>query len=87
MEIIASSMFDKSRTGGQTISQQVVFDSTIVIGGQIVGTWRRTFNKGAVVIELAPFAPLTAEQDAAIATAAQRYGDFVGMPVHFAHNA
>jgi hypothetical protein len=35
-----------------------------------------------MVIKLAPFAPLTAEQDAAIAAAAQRYGDFVGMPVH-----
>jgi hypothetical protein len=84
--LIGFSSFDKSRTGGQAISEKIVFDSTIVIGGQIVGSWRRTFQKGVVVIELAPFAPLTAAQDAAIATAAQRYGDFVGMPVHFAHN-
>ncbi len=40
---------------------------------------------GAVIIELAPFAPLTAAEDTAVA-AAQRYGDFVGMPVHLAHN-
>lgn len=79
--LIGFSSFDKSRTGGQAISQKVVFDSMIVIGGQIVGSWRRIFKKGAVVIELAPFAPLTAAEDAAIAAAAQRYGDFVGMPV------
>jgi hypothetical protein len=74
-------LFDKSRTGGQDISQKVVFNSMIVIGGRIAGSWRRTFKKEAVIIEIAPFAPLTATEDAAIAAAAQRYGDFVGMPV------
>jgi hypothetical protein len=79
--VVGFSSFAKSRTAGQEIGQQVVFDSLIVIGGRIVGSWRRSFNQGAVVIELAPFAPLSADEDAAIAAAAQRYGGFVGMPV------
>ncbi|MEJ2555931.1 MAG: winged helix DNA-binding domain-containing protein [Anaerolineae bacterium] len=77
--LVGFSSFDKSRTGGQDISQKVVFNSMIVIGGRIAGSWRRTFKKEAVIIEIAPFAPLTAAEDAAIADAAQRYGDFVGM--------
>jgi hypothetical protein len=79
--VIGFSSFDKSRTGGQDVGGNAVFDSMIVIGGQIVGSWRRTFKKGAVVIELAPFAPLTAAEGEAVAIAAERYGKFVGMPV------
>lgn len=53
----------------------------IVIDGQIVGAWRRTLSKDAVNIETQFFTRLTQAQDRAIATAAQRYGEFVGKPV------
>lgn len=79
--LVGFSAFDKSRSGGQDTSQTAAFDPRIVIGGRIVGSWRRTFKKGLVVIEIAPFAPLTVAEEAAITSAAQRYGDFVGMPV------
>jgi hypothetical protein len=79
--LIGFASFDDSRTGGQSINGQLVFDSTIVIGGQVVGSWRRTFKKGALVIELAPFAALTAAEYEAVTTAAERYGAFLGMPV------
>jgi hypothetical protein len=79
--LIGFSSFDKSRTGGQDVGQGIVFDSVIVFGNQIIGSWRRTFKKGAVVIEIAPFSPLTDAQKAAIAAAAQRFGDFLQMPV------
>jgi len=78
--LVGYSAFDKLRSGGQDNSK-VAFDPRIVLGGRIVGSWRRTFKKGAVVLEIAPFVPLTAAEEAAIAAAAQRYGDFVGMPV------
>jgi len=55
--------------------------STIVIAGRVVGTWKRTFNKGAVVIASNPFTPLTTAQGRAFAAAARRYGEFLGMPV------
>jgi hypothetical protein len=79
--LIGYASFDKSRSGGQDTSQRVAFDPRIVIGGRIVGSWRRTFKKGAVVVEVAPFTQITAAEEAAIAAAAQRYGDLVGMPV------
>src|SRR3989442_2212920 len=55
------------------------FLSPIVINGQVVGTWRRTFKKGAVVIEANLFAPLSATARRALVAAAGRYGQFLGM--------
>jgi hypothetical protein len=57
------------------------FTSAFVFGGQFVGMWRRTFSKGAVVVEVAPFHPFSAAESDAFAAAAQRYGEFLGMPV------
>jgi hypothetical protein len=74
-------MFDAAHTHQLRPRDNIVFDSMIVIDGRVVGSWRRTFKKGAVVVELAPFAPLTAAEGEAVTVAAQRYGEFVGMPV------
>jgi len=79
--LVGFASFDESRRGGRGASEDVVFNSTIVIGGQVVGSWRRTFKRGSVVIELAPFARLTAAEAEAVTAAAQRYGEFLGMPV------
>lgn len=79
--LVGFASFDKSRRGGRDASENLVLSSTIVIGGRVVGSWRRAFKKGAVVIELAPFAPLTAAEGEAITAAARRYGEFLSMPV------
>ena len=51
--------------------------AVIVVDGQMVGTWRRMLDKDAVVIETNLFAPLTKAQSRALATATQRYGEFL----------
>lgn len=53
----------------------------ILIDGQIVGSARRTLQKRAVTIETRLFLPLTEAQEQAVAVAAQRYGEFMGLPV------
>lgn len=53
------------------------FTYIIVVDGQIVGTWRRTLQKDAVVIETNLFTALTKSQNRAVAAAAQRYGEFL----------
>ena len=58
-----------------------MFSPTIVIDGVVTGTWKRTFKGGAVVIETTPFRPLTAAENDALSAAADRYGEFLGMPV------
>jgi hypothetical protein len=49
---------------------------TIVVDGQIVGTWRRVFKAARICVSLEPFHPLDGSQRAAVRSAAQRYADF-----------
>jgi hypothetical protein len=53
----------------------------IVIDGRIAGAWRRTFSKGSVVIESRPFVPLTVAENKAFVATAERFGEFLDMPV------
>jgi hypothetical protein len=53
----------------------------IVIDGQVVGSWRRSLHRDRVAIELNPFKPLTEAERSAVAEAARRYGEFLGLPV------
>lgn len=56
-----------------------ILPATIVIDGRVAGTWKRTFKKSTVVVSTSPFAPLTAAQDRALAAAADRYKEFLGL--------
>ena len=58
-----------------------VFSPTLVIDGKVTGTWKRTFKKGTVVIEMVEFRPLNSAEQQAFRAAAQRYGEFLGLPV------
>jgi hypothetical protein len=52
-----------------------------------VGTWKRTFSKEAVIIEKNLFRPLTQPENRAVASAADQYGRFVGLPVELRHSS
>lgn len=54
--------------------------NTMVLDGQIVGTWRRTFKKNAVAIEANPFVPLSNAEDHIFAAPANRYAEFLQRP-------
>jgi hypothetical protein len=58
-----------------------VFNPTIVVDGKVTGTWKRTLKKGSVVVEVAPFRPMTPAENRAVHAAADRYGKFLGLPV------
>ena len=79
--LVGYSAFDASRRSGRDGSENPAFTSTIVFGGDIIGSWRRNFKSGSVVVELAPFAPLTGVEREAVMAAVQRYGDFLDTPV------
>lgn len=51
----------------------------IVLDGQVVGTWRRTLKKEEVRLELRPLRPLDADEQTAIAAAAERYAHFLNL--------
>jgi Winged helix DNA-binding domain len=57
-----------------------IFSPVIVINGQVVGTWKRTLKKGAVVITPSPFTSLKRAETRALIAAAHRYGAFLELP-------
>jgi hypothetical protein len=56
----------------------VMLGPVIVVDGYVVGRWRRTFNRGSVVIEASPFTGLSEAESRGVAVAAARYGEFLG---------
>ncbi len=79
-----SALFDVSQGKPVGSRGNIVFDSLILLGGQVVGSWRRTFRGRAVVIEFGPFKPFTPAEEGFFTAAARRYGEFLDMPVTFA---
>lgn len=57
-----------------------VLKPVVVLRGQVVGTWQRTFGKGDVSVRPALFRRLERDDLQAVSNAAQRYGKFLGMP-------
>ncbi len=55
-----------------------VFNPIIVVGGRVVGSWKRAFKNDSVLMTFSPFKPFSAAQASAITAAAERYGRFVG---------
>ncbi|TWI94372.1 winged helix DNA-binding protein [Mucilaginibacter frigoritolerans] len=60
-----------------TQARYVIFDPSIVVNNQIVGTWKRTINKTGVDITVNLFGKLNKTQTAAVDAAAIRYLKFM----------
>lgn len=58
-----------------------IFSPIIVVDGCIVGTWKRTIKKDAVLIETMLFSPNDERRARAISAALDRYSAFLNMPV------
>ncbi len=59
-----------------------MFLSTIVIDGQIAGTWRRIIKKDQVLIKLSPFKKLTKIELELLKKPAEDYAKFLGLPIN-----
>ena len=55
----------------------VIFNHTIVVSGQVVGTWTRAQSARAVHVTLSPFRRLRRDEAACVREAARRFGEFV----------
>ena len=60
---------------------EFIFNPTIIVNGEIVGTWKRKFKAGKVTITLNQFKQLNNEKIRAVKEAATAYGKFINMPV------
>ena len=74
-------VFDASHTKKLDRGSNIL-NYTMVLDGQVVGTWTRTMKKDAVIITPNFFTPLNKAETRAFAAAANRYGAFLDMPVN-----
>jgi hypothetical protein len=77
--LVGYAAFDVTRRGGRPMGEVSPFDGSLVVGGRVVGSWKRTLQKEAVAVDVTPFAPLTDSEREAVYAAAQRYGEYVGL--------
>jgi Winged helix DNA-binding domain len=78
---------DMLRSGKITFTHSNgIFLPTIVVDGEVVGTWKRREDKGKAVLTVQPFLKLDNEQMEGVKRAAERYGDFLGVPVILKEN-
>ncbi|CAN5150424.1 winged helix DNA-binding domain-containing protein [soil metagenome] len=58
-----------------------MFLSTVVVNGEVAGTWRRNRTAKRVDVTVQPFATLSAGTRRGIHSALKRYGDYLELPV------
>ncbi|HEV7896934.1 MAG TPA: winged helix DNA-binding domain-containing protein [Planosporangium sp.] len=59
---------------------RTVFNSLVILDGQVAGHWKRAVRKDSVAVEVALYAPFDDAQTEALRAAASRYGEFLGVP-------
>jgi hypothetical protein len=57
------------------------FGHFLVIDGALAGTWRRTLTNDVATVRVTPLRRLSRADKDAVASAAERYGRFLGLPV------
>lgn len=75
---------ESGRTANLVARTNGGFSHHLVIDGRLAGGWRRTLKGHLVVIEVAPYKPLTPTQKGAVAAAADRYGEFLNQRAELA---
>lgn len=58
-----------------------LLQNVIMIGGQIMGTYKRTLDGNSVTIETHMLAPSAESKNRALASAVRRYSKFVGSAI------
>jgi hypothetical protein len=67
-------------------SRYGILSPTIIVDGQVVGNWKRSFLKESIAITVDLFAEVTQRKTRAIVAAAIRYGTFLGASVVLNHS-
>lgn len=62
------------------VPRALVFHHTLVIDGQIAGTWSASPTAAGVEVQVQPLRPLTTRERQGLAAATARYGTFLGVP-------
>jgi len=79
-----SAIGEEARRSNLPENSPALIAHIIILDGQIVGGWRRTLKKNAVVVEINLITNLTKTEKRAGVDAANRYGKFLDLPVELA---
>ena len=60
-----------------------MFQATVVRGGRVVGTWKRTIGKTRVTVAVTPLVPFRAVDRKRTEAAFEAYDGFLGLPLQF----
>ena len=71
---------DSDRAANIVARSNGAFSHHLVIDGRLAGSWMRTVKGASVLIEVAPYKKLTPAQSRAVMSAADCYGEFLGVP-------
>ena len=71
---------DSERAANIVARSNGAFPHHLIIDGRLAGSWARTLKGNSVVIEVAPYNMLTPAQSRAVMSAADCYGEFLGLP-------
>jgi hypothetical protein len=75
-----TAVFDASHIQKLDARENVLFNHTIVLDGQVIGTWKRTIQKDLVILTPNLFTTLTRAETSALVESANRYGAFLDIP-------
>ena len=75
-------VFDMSHIQKLDDRENVLFNHTIILDGQVVGTWKRTIKKDSVLLTLNLFTTLNEAETHALVEPVNRYSTFLNMPVN-----
>ncbi|MEV6692230.1 winged helix DNA-binding domain-containing protein [Micromonospora sp. NPDC051196] len=64
-----------------------IFQATIVVGGRVVGTWKRSLAKTRVTLTVQPLVDLGPTRRAQVEQALGRYADFLALPPRVTWNS
>lgn len=61
-----------------------MLNPSVVIGGRVIGAWRRDLLRDRATLEIELFEPLTTKHESAITRAVERFGRFLGVDARLA---
>ena len=64
---------------GSRVSKMALLNPAVLINGQVVGTWRRRLDKRSATITTSLPRKPTAAESAALRTAIEAYGEYLGL--------
>jgi hypothetical protein len=80
-----SALLQRLKKSGVHVRNDKALTNIVVVGGQLVGTWKRQFKDESAVVEVSLLTSASRNERNAIAGAAKKYGEFLEMQVELVY--